>query len=496
MARAPGPLFWLQAICLLYLSGAFVDAFSWGGSRGENVLTEPQISLQDLSRPVRSDGRSSNVYATALNELQELESEPLCHRIAARLLVNNCQLLDGRDEATLLTDSGRVTRDFVDFFAASLAICDLERGSFAIPPPCFKFREPFLAEMRMPSRPRLHVSTAEIDSCLEGLAQSDSAWNTFISYRHKALRFCDAARADNEKDRNILVFQRITKVMDRLTMQVEAELEARLKALNKRVRDASTGVDSIKPQINDLKSGLSQVEQIISRVLSQETQAATSANKGLASAKNLQELLERLLTTASESNENIARSHESALQVAHKRVSDDFGAVMTTLGAAIAASTGLQRELAVSQFRVAEIAQGQDKIEADMRRLSEVAGALITKQEWHQGQLEQAQLQALQVLNTLDSVSATAVTFRSNLLGGLGLTKWWPYIVCPITSLIIGSYGLPPSAVRNVVLVGMGETLGFLIASVKQYNVQLFEALKTSANESTTVMAATEMNLL
>lgn len=151
-------------------------------------------------------------------------------------------------------------------------------------------------------------------------------------------------------------------------MQVEAELEARLKALNKRVRDASTGVDSIKPQINDLKSGLSQVEQIISRVLSQETQvlcpqarqnqldancgrqAATSANKGLASAKNLQELLERLLTTASESNENIARSHESALQVAHKRVSDDFGAVMTTLGAAIAASTGLQRELVRSSI--------------------------------------------------------------------------------------------------------------------------------------------------
>lgn len=37
MARAPGPLFWLQAICLLCLSGAFVDAFSWGGSRGMSV---------------------------------------------------------------------------------------------------------------------------------------------------------------------------------------------------------------------------------------------------------------------------------------------------------------------------------------------------------------------------------------------------------------------------------------------------------------------------
>lgn len=207
----------LLCLCLLFFSGVLVQAFSWSGSRGKSaslwhsgptadrgesgakVLTGPQITHHDVSRPIRSGGRSSDIYSTALNELEELESEPLCHRIAARLLVNNCQLLDGRDEATVLTDSGRATRDFVDFFAASLAICDLERGSFLIPSSCFKFREPVLAEMRMPSKPRLHVSPAEIDGCLEGLAQSDSAWNTFISYRHKALRFCEAARADSKK---------------------------------------------------------------------------------------------------------------------------------------------------------------------------------------------------------------------------------------------------------------------------------------------------------
>lgn len=161
------------------------------------MTSKEQRSL--ISQPLRIPDRAALVYSTALDELHELESEPLCHRIAARLLVNNCQLLDGQDEATVVRDTGRATRDFVDFFAASLAICDLERGSFAIPTACYKFREATLAKLPTPSQPTLHVKSSEIDTCLGGLAESDSAWNTWVSYRHKALRFCEAARADNEK---------------------------------------------------------------------------------------------------------------------------------------------------------------------------------------------------------------------------------------------------------------------------------------------------------
>lgn len=141
----------------------------------------------------------SDTYEIALQELRQLESEPLCHRVAARLLVNNCELLEGKDEATVLTDSGRQIRDFVDSYAASLAICDLERGSFVIPKECAKFREPVLGQMPIGNEVYLHVTSTEIDACLSGLGVSDSAWNTWVSYRHKALRFCDAARADNDK---------------------------------------------------------------------------------------------------------------------------------------------------------------------------------------------------------------------------------------------------------------------------------------------------------
>lgn len=141
------------------------------------------------------------IYQIALNELQELEAEPLCHRVAARLLVHNCQLLDGKDEAAILTDSGRQARDFVDAYAASLAICDLERGSFHIPYECEPFREPVLGRLPLSDTAQLHVSPAQIKACLTGLGDSASSWNTWVSYSHKAVRFCEAARADHEKSK-------------------------------------------------------------------------------------------------------------------------------------------------------------------------------------------------------------------------------------------------------------------------------------------------------
>jgi hypothetical protein len=167
-------------------------AFSWPGDKLFRIST----SAQDI---VHTSSSLPDIYAAALSELQELESEPLCHRIAARLLVNNCQLLDGKSEATVLIDSGRRIRDFIDTYAASLAICDLERGRFVIPSQCEKFRESTLSSLVQKDSAYLHVSSREIDLCLSSLAASDSAWNTWVSYRHKALRFCEASRVDNEK---------------------------------------------------------------------------------------------------------------------------------------------------------------------------------------------------------------------------------------------------------------------------------------------------------
>ncbi|EMR66354.1 putative nuclear membrane fusion protein kar5 protein [Eutypa lata UCREL1] len=188
-------------------------------------------------------------------------------QVAARLLVNNCELLEGKDEATVLTDSGRQIRDFVDSYAASLAICDLERGSFVIPKECAKFREPVLGQMPIGNEVYLHVTSTEIDACLSGLGVSDSAWNTWVSYRHKALRFCDAARADNDKAQHIRLFQKLTKIMNQMTNSVDQELETRLRDFDRRSQEATNKIDNLSPTVDRIGQGLRDIESIISEVL-------------------------------------------------------------------------------------------------------------------------------------------------------------------------------------------------------------------------------------
>ncbi|KAI8267662.1 hypothetical protein K4K56_004464 [Colletotrichum sp. SAR 10_98] len=216
--------------------------------------------------------RLPNIYAVAMQELQELESEPLCHRIAARLLVNNCQLLDGKDDATVLIDSGRQIRDFVDSYAASLAICDLERGSFDIPSGCAPFRENSLAQIPDSKFPRLHVSPQQIDSCLSGLARSDSAWNTWVSYRHKALRFCEAARADNDKAQSIRLHQRLTEVLSKLSEGVEQELESHLHAINTRATEVTDQLRRIIPDVDRLRDSIQDVDRTLSQQIMETAQ--------------------------------------------------------------------------------------------------------------------------------------------------------------------------------------------------------------------------------
>lgn len=373
-----------------------VGAFSWGSEPqqegGKSIVSPPSVAsslhFADISPmekrishyvPVKPNttGGDHSRYEVALRELEELESEPLCHRIAARLLVNNCQILDGRDEATILTDSGRSTRDFVDSFAASLAICDLERGNFAIPAACSKFREAALAEITTPTKPHLHVFPAEIDGCLKGLSRSDSAWNTWVSYRHKALRFCEAARPDNERrkqsmpcqipesvvlmfraDQSIHLFQKITKIMAKLTMDVENELHTRLHDLGKKLGDTNAELGRINPYISNLRRDVSHVGKIVSGVLVRGAEASetasmrhvdtnttqeTAANlkSGLQEAQNLLRLLETVFTRIQENESIMAHTHNSALRAVSSKVGEELDIVASSLQSAMAISGSL-----------------------------------------------------------------------------------------------------------------------------------------------------------
>lgn len=136
-------------------------------------------------------------------ELKRLEEQPVCHRLAAQLLMNNCRGLDGVDAENYDFNSVHLQRHHVESFAASLAICDLERAKFTIPRSCSPFRSLALHQAAHDGKGRLEVSAEEVGDCLESFGQDQSHWSTWLSYRDKALLFCKAARLEIDKGTSV-----------------------------------------------------------------------------------------------------------------------------------------------------------------------------------------------------------------------------------------------------------------------------------------------------
>ncbi|KAL1880583.1 hypothetical protein VTK73DRAFT_5388 [Phialemonium thermophilum] len=435
---------------------------SWGSS-------ERIRPLDNLSQILQASHRVSDVYAIALTELQELESEPLCHRVAARLLVNNCQLLDGKDEATVLTDSGSQLRDFIDSYAASLAICDLERGRFAIPAECCEFRDTALSRVSISSEATLHVTSEDIDRCLSALGTSDAAWNTWVSYRHKALRFCEAARIDNERAQSVLLYQRLTKILAKLANGVETDLRNRMSGLDTQVRQATENVERMGPHIDRLRQNLADIEDFLSGDLKQRLQSSSDAVKGgMDQAIDLEQLLTALVKSALESSSKMAayhEQHERSLMSTSKRVDNEVGVLVGVITTAIASSTTLQNQIDVSRQQAAQLSTTQQFIEEGLKRLSTISDQLSSRYDRHLHLLNEAQNMTESVLDALEEAVAAATGLNQVFLGLPQFGRWWPHVAFPITTLVLGSYAIAPSVLRNLTLIAFGEFLGVFYSS-------------------------------
>lgn len=101
-----------------------------------------------------------------------------------------------------------------------------------------------------------------------------------------------------------------------------------------------------------------------------------------------------------------------------------------------------------------------------MKRLELKANSMTSRYDAHDEQLRQAQSSTNRILETLDSATTSVSTFTTSFSSTFWFQGWWPYIYCPAASLIMGSYGLPPSAARNIALIGAGEIAGFLVSNI------------------------------
>jgi hypothetical protein len=151
--------------------------------------------------------RRPKIYTKAMIELKRLEEEPICHRMAAQLLINNCRGLEDIDEHNYDTKSNNLQRSHVESFACSLAVCDMERARSTIPEQCSPYASSSLLQAARHTDSKLQVSPEQVGDCLNALDGNPNHWNTWLSYRDKALLFCRAARVDIDKGLSSDTFQ-------------------------------------------------------------------------------------------------------------------------------------------------------------------------------------------------------------------------------------------------------------------------------------------------
>ena len=97
-----------------------------------------------------------------------------------------------------------------------------------------------------------------------------------------------------------------------------------------------------------------------------------------------------------------------------------------------------------------------------MNRLQVTADTLRASQQGQINDFSVAQESVQVVLANIQAMEASTDRIKERLLSSFNWISWWPYVLCPITSLVIGSYRLAPSATRNFLLLGLGKHILYI----------------------------------
>ncbi|KAH7029502.1 uncharacterized protein B0I36DRAFT_244012 [Microdochium trichocladiopsis] len=404
------------------------------------------------SQGLQNHSRLFEAAKKASGEILALDAEPVCHTVAARFLANNCQVLEGKDDASVLTDSGRHIRDFLESYAVSLAICDLERGNKTIPAECTMFRESSLVQFPVQTTAHLHVTSDEIQACLSTFASSAVVWGTYISHKQNALRFCEAAMSENSRAQSIRLFQRVTQIMGAMVEFFDTTWEKHLSSIVAAVQQA------VAEQLNSLTAGLARVQEGLQLSNDYITHKLQVSLEGLGLSvlnveRGLEEMLRNLTVVAIQSQADAEEAYQHALKTFNEEASLAILAVAAEARKSVAE---MGRELLnlgtqeVTKSRMAELEEGiynsSAMVESQSLRIKD-----------NNQQLSKVRKATSKINDDLKEAMSSASDIGSSLSTRFFSSPLWSVGWFSIASLILGSYGLPPSMIRNGGLVAFGK---------------------------------------
>ncbi|KAI9736564.1 MAG: hypothetical protein M1818_006075 [Claussenomyces sp. TS43310] len=426
-----------------------------------------------------SKRKGSEIFSTALAQVQSLKKSNSCHRTAARVFLDSCQYLEEFAVSDVSEPPDNNLMHIMDYmygYALSLSMCDLGAARQRAPASCQHFHESVL--QTLPTRAgahSLHVSHQQVHNCMEDLYSDINFWTSFTNNKAKATLFCQLARLDIEQDLAIVRLEQalnaVAKVMDNLETQLE-----RSKLEFARQRDTTRSYfgslnkmfgilkEDVMNTVNATRSGLVDFTKDVRDSFQNFGEQLDDCKQALGSFSRM------ILMTHAEHASAHAQVVEEATDLAvNIRKSNtevrDFNVNVDILSTNFAA---LANSLEILQQR-------QDLMDTQssyalrlMENITEQLHAITQLGENHTLVLAQARKMANGLLVEIDQVRSTA-SVLDNTLG----ISWSMLLGFPCTAVVLGSYGLKPSMMRNISLM----LSGFMVSTALTYGPVLLASL-------------------
>ncbi|EKD15193.1 nuclear membrane fusion protein Kar5 [Drepanopeziza brunnea f. sp. 'multigermtubi' MB_m1] len=453
----------------VYVLGALPAALSWipfkhGAGAGNRVVVasnNPEATQhRERARPSNVDfkfnpqelldSRKPEVYSEALVRLKRLEGEPICHRVAAQLLMNNCRGLEGINEQTYQLNSDHIQRHHVETFAASLTTCEIERlgdpeaREDPVPQACSIFSSSVLFEHAREQKGKLNVSHEEVHSCIIALTKIENGYATWLSYRDTALMFCRAA------DQHILLQKELALTMAKFSEDVHGDLDYISRKMAENAKAAESYLEKFFSTANEWKDKLSQALQSVSKDAQDIGSAVHSITNN---AKTADHMIKQLIQTVYATNAEVSAQQELALQAGAKNVQYQMGDINRMMGAT---EEGMKiiSALVSDQFApmIVSLIERQDVLED---RSQAVLDAVINATELLQGHAHQ-----------LNEASRAASTINEDLKKAVEHAHSWK-------DALNVEGGIPDWTLRTWLPLGMVLAMNTAVTASKLLNAQV-----------------------
>lgn len=143
-----------------------------------------------------------------------------------------------------------------------------------------------------------------------------------------------------------MLYQKLTRVIAKLSEGVELELQKRMNDLDNRARQSLDNIEQLSPHLDKLRIGLSRVEKYLSGDLEEKLEKSSkSLHEGLENAENIQQLLKVMFARVLEGNAELASVHDVSIRQATARANDEMGALASVVASAAASSAVLQQQM-------------------------------------------------------------------------------------------------------------------------------------------------------